>query len=371
MGQYFLWFNCDKNQYLDAGDFDMSVKINGYLHKECVATGAMMTLLATDWKDDRIILASDYDSNENHIPFIDTVRKQCDDDTPWDHALTFGENMAKYFVGANVKEILNEDAERMETCQIKDYDINDLEPYGKRKISRYTYVVNHSKKEYFFIDYSSKEKWLNPISYLLISAGHYISDAYGHWIGDRVGVTNNPVEVEKLGYKDMTEIYTDDYFHERSKIAYEKNEEKRNKDTTLHKYINVYFKGWDREKCYFLSGNHEVNKGDVVVIPYGREYKKGKVISIDEFSLKDIYDKNIFSFGEIQKVFDQNAREDEIEDYILSLYSEKEREFRKKYDVSPEIVDRLRDFNRDTIENSTICGCYHCKTIFRTEEISK
>ena len=356
MGQYFLWFNWDKNQFLDADYFDMPVKLNGYLHKDCITTGAMMTLLASDWKGDRIFLAGDYDSNENHIPFIDVVMKQCDDDTPWNYALSYGENMAKYFAGANIKEILDDDAERIEACQIREYDTNDLEPYGKRAITKFRYVVNHSKKEYFFIDYNDDEKWLNPLSYLLISAGHYISDAYGYWIGDNIGVTNDSVEVEILGYRNMTDIYTEDYFEQQSDIAYNRNEERKKNDTTLYRYADVYFKGRDRKHCYYSPGNYKVNKGDIVIIPFGGEYRKGKVLSVKEFLFKELEENDVFSFGKIQKVFIGNVSDDEIESSILSLYSEKEREFRKKYGISPKIVEQLNDFNRGGIESSTTCG---------------
>ena len=34
LGQYFLWYNSEKRQYLSAFDFDKSVKENGYLSVE-------------------------------------------------------------------------------------------------------------------------------------------------------------------------------------------------------------------------------------------------------------------------------------------------------------------------------------------------
>jgi len=368
MGQYFLWYNCDKNQYLDAGDSDDSVKINGYLHKDCTATGAMMTLLASDWKGDRIVLEGDYDSNENHIPFVESVRDKCKD-VIWDYAVSYGENMAKYFKGAMLQEIMDSDAERIEQCLIEKYDTNDLSPFGKRDIQKYEYVVNHTKKEYFRIDYSDDERWLNPISYLLISAKYFVSDAYGCWIGDRIGVTNDPFEVEDLNYADMTEVYTDDYFDQQEDIADRRKENERNKDTNRYRYADVYYKGWDRRKNYYTPGNFDVKKGDLVVVPAGGEYKIGKVQSVDEYLAKDLTD--VYSFGEIIKVFSEDTPAEEIEEYVLGLYPEKEREFRKRYHMSPNIDYKHHDFNREEIENSGICGCFHYKKIFPAKEVKE
>ena len=215
MGQYFLWYNAEKRQYLSAFDFDWSVKENGYLSVS--ATNAMFTLLATDWRGTRVILLGDYKALNNETnPLLAYIEKNIGS-YPWDDAYEKCERMGPYFKEAEVMK------EEIIECEPEDAELYYREPvnysdskYFSRDIVFMRYVINHSKKEFYdreaILNRDSDDDWFDPFAFLVIAADNYDKECFGQWIGDCVEVSNDPEYVCQLGYHDVTDIYTYDYF---------------------------------------------------------------------------------------------------------------------------------------------------------------
>ena len=369
MGQYFLWANLDKGAYIDAGDFGCSVKENGYLGKDCTATNAVMTLLANEWKGDRIVLVGDYDRNENHIPLVEEAIGKYGD-CIWDAAIESFENVARYFKGCQIEEIMEDDADRAEQCRIRTIDSFYVDSIETKSIRRYRFVYNHTKKEYFEIaSADDEERWLNPLSYLLISAEYYVSSAYGHWIGDDIGVTNDPDEINNFGYKDMTDVYTLDYFDDQADKAKEERERIKNTSTIPFRFIKVKYIGDNRiQESYCSPNGFNIKKGDTVVIFAYAEYIAGQVVSVDEFLPRN-YPKDPERLLKIYGILDENLSEKEKETELLKYYSDKEREFRIRYKARPDVIWRHHEHNREEIERSETCSCIYCMKSYKAADV--
>ena len=54
MGEYFIWVNVDKKEYIDPYDFDYGNKFREYMTRQSEVLCALYALLASDWKGCRI-----------------------------------------------------------------------------------------------------------------------------------------------------------------------------------------------------------------------------------------------------------------------------------------------------------------------------
>ena len=77
----------------------------------------------------------------------------------------------------------------------------------------YTYVINHTKKEYYRRKSNrDRNNWFSPISFLMISGNGYYGGKYGYWLNDDVEASNNIDNLIKEGYTNKTPLYTYSYF---------------------------------------------------------------------------------------------------------------------------------------------------------------
>lgn len=218
MMQDFVWINYDKLQYLNAADFGEPATIKGYTGNSRKCSNVLYTLLADRWKGDRVILIGEKWTDEKSDPLVMDLRSRYSSDeylgSIWHAALYEFENMAKYFEDADRDTVvfrLEDPNRRRDSVYEEHRDDPDL--FFSDQTVYYRYVINHTKKEYYRRkSLKDRNNWFNPLSFLLISAEGYYGGSYGMWIGDSLEVTNDERTIEGLGYKNVTMLYTYQYF---------------------------------------------------------------------------------------------------------------------------------------------------------------
>ena len=189
MKHKYIWINYEKGQYLNSADFDEPVNIKGYYRNSSKVNNALMVLLAAEWKLSKIALISDSWDEDKEQAIISDLRNRCDNvlylNNLWLSAIDEYENMRYKFD----KEFIVED------------------------ICFYTYVINHTKKEYYRRKSNrDRNNWFSPISFLMISGNGYYGGKYGYWLNDDVEASNNIDNLIKEGYTNKTPLYTYSYF---------------------------------------------------------------------------------------------------------------------------------------------------------------
>ena len=218
MMQDFVWINYDRLQYLNAADFDEPANIKGYTGNSRTCSNALYTLLADRWKGDRVILIGERWTDEESDPLVKDLRSRYRNDeyrgNIWQAALSEFENMAKYFEDADRDAVIFrlEDPNRNRDTVYEEHK-DDPDLFFNDQTVYYRYVINHTKREYYRRkSLKDRNNWFNPLSFLLISAEGYYGGSYGMWIGDSLEVTNDERMVESLGSKNVTMLYTYQYF---------------------------------------------------------------------------------------------------------------------------------------------------------------
>ena len=222
MGQYFIWYNHAKQEYLDGDGFGEGIKLfaNSNVNAGCI--NAVLTLMLDEWKGDKIVCFGDYWTEKPaDNTFLQKIKNEIDDH-PYDYALDHFEDKAVIFATANKKGYAEDVKRAKEFGEEYGYrgpmDLSDLELFSKETVF-VNYVINHTKQEYY--DRSSKrlsddenEKWFDPTGPLLMAAKGLKPYIFGVWIGDELEVTNDVTYVTSLGYRDCTNVYSFQHFFE-------------------------------------------------------------------------------------------------------------------------------------------------------------
>lgn len=207
MGEYFDWVNVDKKEYICPTDFDYGSKRIESCWRDNVFLGALHSLLANEWKGDRILWMGD----EQFIPADETNKtlKLLYDQTNntgdiYDTVLETYHNLSGLFKDAETEvreEIKYYLTERFSPVidPVNKYRIDPDHPYDglfMRKGHTYRYTINTSKKICYdrynvrivFSNYPHKH--MNEADPLPLLMGYGRSTPTGPWVGDIIAVSN-------------------------------------------------------------------------------------------------------------------------------------------------------------------------------------
>ena len=221
MATYYDWVNIDKKEYICPNDFGIRNKMHESDYENNPLLGALYSLLANEWKDDKIILLGDFDFRDETNPTL-LKRLYAEMDACGQKGY-----IAEY-VWETYKKVstLFKDVDhefRYEIDYMLNHDYRDIIFYGMNKEVPYDklftrgpayfrYTINHSKKEFFDMektrhtyinDDGGAPLRINPISMLLAYPGSG-DKCTGLWLGDSIEVSMEPPSAE---YKDMSEEY--------------------------------------------------------------------------------------------------------------------------------------------------------------------
>lgn len=220
MGQYYVWANPKRKEYISPNDFDYGNKlIESMGWKDNTFLSALQELLVNEWKDDKIIFLGDY-CNINR----DNSAKQ---PLKLLYEQTIQNNSKGYdVVGTVVLETYRNLSGQFRTCiqeEVKseiDYYLEDLrkgdqsflsneygvdikDPYKglfQREGKDFAFIINHSKKIGYArndikIILENGKIWKNcdPLPLLMECSGGYEDEFYiqkGDWVGDVIAVTD-------------------------------------------------------------------------------------------------------------------------------------------------------------------------------------
>lgn len=181
MGEYFVWVNASKGEFLDqhaCDDYGWMFSIASL--QSCSLTEAACTLIEGPWRGDAVMYAGDYLSLDRDRP--------CDE--PVELAQLFG-------------------SLPYERC----FDGSYAELCAPDEIIRYRYAVNHSRREFVDRDDSPRDErhegiegdplWcrFDPIPTLFSPPSYGGSRYRGRWCLDDVAMSN---EAPPEGYEDIT-----------------------------------------------------------------------------------------------------------------------------------------------------------------------
>ena len=211
MGEYFIWVNADKKEYIDPYDFDYGNKFRESMTRQSEVLCALYALLAADWKGCRIgwigdecLIPENYD-----MPFFDLLRedsKKCgDDDCIIDIVLESYRNVSCGFKSS--EKVVRKAVARYFEVVEQGYD-DEFDKYqvaGKsdpfegmfvRDGMRFEYIINYTKKVCYsfsktrFLDFNGKYRNdLDPLP-VLMGYGRVTSCEPGPWLGDIIGVSD-------------------------------------------------------------------------------------------------------------------------------------------------------------------------------------
>lgn len=207
MGEYFNWVNVDKKEYLCPADFDFGSKFHESLHKDNSLLQALYALLATRWKDDKILFLGDEANLPQDTPcyVLNMLNDQAGSGNYFDYICENYCNVSGLFKEAEeqVREhianwLIDRQSDRFDFPN--EYGIDVQNPYaGLFMLSgrSFRYIVNHTKRIY----YSPEETrityqdgflcdWLDPLPILM---GYGWSVNSGLWLNDVVGVSDEPL----------------------------------------------------------------------------------------------------------------------------------------------------------------------------------
>ena len=193
MKQNFIWINCDKEEYVNALEFDEPGDITGYLHNSGKCSNTVISLLAGRWISNYLML----------------VGEKLPENVPDEHVSRLVKRFDNNEYQGNVWfGVQNEFLDISTLPSVRNPDVEG---------GYYRYVINFSKKEYYRRrSLKDRNVWFNPLTYLLIAAEGYTDDKAGCWLGDLVQVSNDRNYIRfltrKEGFRNMTQIYTREYF---------------------------------------------------------------------------------------------------------------------------------------------------------------
>ncbi|MBQ3666227.1 MAG: hypothetical protein II919_09005 [Lachnospiraceae bacterium] len=220
MGEYYCWVNVDKKEYIRPCDFDYGNKFHESMHKDSVPLHALHSLLAGEWKGNRIVWFGDeclVPKNSTNsvlqILYSQSVEFGYPEDA-FDTIMESYRNVSCFFREA--EKVVREEIElyRKEGTSedYNEYGIDFENPYEGLFLKtgkRYKYTINHIKKIYYsleetdilFLDHS-KNDYSDPLPILM---GYGRVTKPGEWLGDVIGVSDQCPE----GYSLIKELYVD------------------------------------------------------------------------------------------------------------------------------------------------------------------
>ena len=193
MKQNFSWVNYDKEEYINALEFDEEGDIRGYLHNSGSCSNTLISLLAGRWINGRILLIGEKLPERNECICLSNLRKRFDGNEYQGNAW-FGVQ-SEFTDISTLPSVRNPDVEG----------------------AYYRYVINHGRKEYYRRrSLKDRNVWFNPLSYLMIAAEGYTNDRAGIWLDDLIQVSNDRQYIRYLTrkekFRNMTGVYTREYF---------------------------------------------------------------------------------------------------------------------------------------------------------------
>ncbi len=170
MGQYFMWINFDKRQYLDDDMFPDGLKATESAYVGSPKTDAAATLLGTIWRGDLVVFAGEYldDIRELATPGRDDGLLRVAD-YPIDH----------YDITYDFKDV----GGRLSCARDQVGTVVGSDEFGEKLVYRpyegpfdievehHRYVVNESKREYYDRERTDPSFWphsnIGPLPLLL------------------------------------------------------------------------------------------------------------------------------------------------------------------------------------------------------------
>ena len=252
MGQYFMWLNPVKGEYMEPIDFDHGSKRRESSWVRCGLLDALFTLMANEWKGDPIVwIGDDYTELHNETnPTLKITETICGSE-PYDYSINCFKNVSCQFSNCDKNDVvtnvfhidilkkygLTED----EICRYFDnnklygasfYEIKDQDQFeefaqfmvgfleGKdmftREANSFRLIINTTKKEFINTDniISDKGYKYNPFPTLMIKEDgrnglfeRSEDDYCGTWLGDEIHISNDISDVPN-DYINVSNKYT-------------------------------------------------------------------------------------------------------------------------------------------------------------------
>ena len=242
MGQYFMWLNPVKGEYIDSFDFHHGGKRRESAWVGCEMLDTLFTLMSDEWKGDSVVwIGDDYARlcNEKN-PALRTTERICGPE-PYDYAIDHFKNVSCQFSNCYKSRVVTEEFHidilkkyGLEEEEIYRYFNRCDETYGpsyyeckhlhnyeetvqflvdflekrgmfSRKANSYRLIINKTKKEYIDTDNiipNDNGFQYNPFPALMIKEDdsfdsyEYPEDNYcGTWLGDEIVVSNDSYDV--------------------------------------------------------------------------------------------------------------------------------------------------------------------------------
>ena len=254
MGQYFMWLNAVKGEYIEPIDFDHGNKRRESSWVGCEMLEALFTLMADDWKADPIVwIGDDYARLHNETnPALAVVERICGSD-PYDYAIEHFKNVSCQFSTCDKYDFVANEfhIETLRKYGVNQTDLNRYfdrldDSYGpsyyeikytaniecfkrfmvdyftekgmfSREAINYRLIINNTKKEFIDTDRvipSENGYRYNPFPALMIKEdgrdklyNRPENDYCGSWLGDKIRISNNIGDVPEF-YKDVSNHYT-------------------------------------------------------------------------------------------------------------------------------------------------------------------
>ncbi len=258
MGQYFMWLNPIKGEYIEPFDFDQGSKRRESAWVGSAILDSLYTLMANDWKGDPIVWIGDYVELNNEKNSTLMITEKICGPSPYEYANLHFKDVSCQFSNCSKKDVvegvfhkevlmtygMSEDEINHYFVKCRSYDepcesplyeceppslewdfqdyiqymIAYLENKGmfSRKAEKFHLLINDTKKE--FVDFrpiiSESEKKYNPFPVLMIKENNskdptndLASEYCGIWLGDTIRVSNDICEVP-TNYMDASNKYS-------------------------------------------------------------------------------------------------------------------------------------------------------------------
>lgn len=224
MGEYYNWVNVDKKEYICPGDFDYGNKFHESMHKDSIPLHALHTLLANEWRGDRVLWFGDECPVPEDFPnaviqalYVQSAEFGYPGDA-FDLICESYRNVSCLFKEAekDVREeigyYLEEYRETGRLEHYNEYGIDLEHPYEGlfvKATRRYKYTINHTKKVYYSLNETdilfqdhTKNDFSDPLPLLM---GYGRATEPGEWLGDVIGVSDYRPD----GYSLLKHLYVD------------------------------------------------------------------------------------------------------------------------------------------------------------------
>ena len=222
MGEYYMWINIDKKEYIAPNDFDYGNKFWESMNEDSAPLHALHVLLANEWRGNRVLWLGDERMVSGDFPnaviqnlYVQTIEFGYPGDT-LELVLGSYRNVSCLFKEAEkcVRDEIECDLEEYrETGRLEHYNEYEVDldnPYEGlflKNARRYKYTINHTKKVYYSLGETkilfqddTENDFLDPLPILM---GYGRVAEPGEWLGDIIGVSDSKPE----GYLLLKKLY--------------------------------------------------------------------------------------------------------------------------------------------------------------------